>query len=84
MFDNVLHFEPQKKNTDLRASTGVKDPFLNFFLEKLERLRKKTFLNSEDRETAAHRMLEHFPTNLYSPVWRLKGESSVSYIFEVS
>lgn len=77
MLDNVVLLETQKKNNDLRVKTGVKDTFLNFFLDKIEQ-RRKNITDVEERENVTARVLNTMPRNVFSPVWRLKGLSSIT------
>lgn len=78
MWDNAVQMEPLKKNNDLRTATGVKDTFLMFFIDKLDLARKKASSNT-DRENITLRLLTKMPTDVLSPVWRLRGEVPVCF-----
>ncbi|EFI26599.1 hypothetical protein CC1G_15371 [Coprinopsis cinerea okayama7 len=65
MLDNVVLLETQKKNNDLRVKTGVKDTFLNFFLDKIEQ-RRKNITDVEERENVTARVLNTMPRNVFN------------------
>ncbi|KAH7917685.1 hypothetical protein BV22DRAFT_1025951, partial [Leucogyrophana mollusca] len=55
----------------LRTSTGVKDNFLAFFLDKVQKVRKGR--SGADAEGATHRIFSQMPSNPFNPLWRVKG-----------
>ncbi|KAL1722272.1 hypothetical protein EV715DRAFT_193061, partial [Schizophyllum commune] len=71
MLQNTATVQPLQANKDLQASTGIKDRFLAFFLERTEKARKK--LTGEAAFAATLRALNRIPRNPFSPVWRIKG-----------
>lgn len=71
MLIHAISMDPYNQNQKLKTSTGVKDTFLQFFIDKLEKV--KRILPAYRREQVLQAELGKMPKKPYNPVWRLKG-----------
>lgn len=62
----------QTKIKDLKTSTGTKDTYLEHFIEKLAGLYKNK-KGAAAKKSALDAQSARMPTNVLSPVWRIKG-----------
>ena len=71
MMDNVAQGMPMSHNQTLRTATGVKDTFLQFFLDKVYKAKKG--LTGAQAESAERRIFSQMPTQPFNPLSRVKG-----------
>ena len=57
----------------LHTQYGLKDTFQDFFTQKIFSLTRSFRGNVEAKQQAIDNLLETFPTDVMSPVWRIKG-----------
>ncbi|KAF9521533.1 hypothetical protein CPB83DRAFT_865442 [Crepidotus variabilis] len=69
MLSNASLLQAHSTNQKLRTETGLKDTFLQFFLDRIEISRKN--LTGPRAEQATHSVLEKLPSNVLSPIWRI-------------
>ena len=79
MLINSINMDPLNRNQKLRTATGIKDTFLHYFIEKLEKI-KRVSSSSQNQEQRLQAELERMPLKPFSAVWRLKGISLYSLV----
>lgn len=62
----------QTKIKQKKTSSGLKDTYLDHFLDYMGRSYKKKCRN-ETKQQALDECISGLPKNVYSPVWRIKG-----------
>lgn len=58
----------------LKTRHGVKDTFLQEFLDRLFAISTKRGKTKRDKEESMAQVRRAFPKNIMSPVWRIKGK----------
>lgn len=76
-----MALEPKSKTNvrTFKTDTGLKDTYLDTFLERLFRASKKK--TGGAAEAAINAELLKMQKNVYSPVWRIRGKLQISGIF---
>ncbi|XP_006464096.1 hypothetical protein AGABI2DRAFT_120883 [Agaricus bisporus var. bisporus H97] len=69
MFNEAVNVGTSTKYKLAKTNTGLKDNFLEFFINKIHAVRGA----AADREAAVHQTLENVPPVPFSPVWWIKG-----------
>jgi hypothetical protein len=77
MFELAGTVGNQTKIKDLKTQEGVKDTYLDHFLDKIAGSYKKK-QGVVAKRTALEAQYARLPPNVFSPVWRIKGVQSRS------
>lgn len=72
MFTMASFVGNQTKIRNMKTSTGLKDRYLDYFLDGMAASYKKKHGNSSKKQ-ALDEFIQELPDNVYSPVWRIKG-----------
>ncbi|KZS93974.1 hypothetical protein SISNIDRAFT_387475, partial [Sistotremastrum niveocremeum HHB9708] len=71
LFNQAKEAGTMTARAQLRTSSGVKDTFLNYFIDKLDQARKGK--SGPQGQAAVDRLLRDLPQMLFSSVWRIPG-----------
>ncbi|ESK81655.1 hypothetical protein Moror_3234 [Moniliophthora roreri MCA 2997] len=71
MLDSVIQTHSNGRLKTTVTATGVKDPFLLHYVDRIVSAGKKLY--SSNKESAIRSFIETLPDDCTSPVWRLKG-----------
>ncbi|KAI6028155.1 hypothetical protein EDC04DRAFT_2605807 [Pisolithus marmoratus] len=71
MFTMASSIGNQTKIKNIKTSTGLKDRYLDYFLDEMASSYKKKHGNSS-KQQALEEFVQKLPNNVYSPVWHIK------------
>lgn len=74
MFNTASQVGGMTQAGKLQTEFGLKDTFQNFFVQKIFTLGRELRGSSEQKQEAVDRLIDTFPNNINSPVWRIRGE----------
>jgi hypothetical protein len=80
MFTSATDIGNQTRIKDLKTSTGIKDTYLDFFLDRMFTSYKKK-RGITEKKKALDELVASLPECILSPVWRING--NVSYFIIV-
>ena len=72
MFTMASSIGNQTKIKSKKISTGLKDTYLDYFLDGMAESYKKKH-GSSSKQQALDEFVQGLPENVYSPVWHIKG-----------
>lgn len=72
MFSLTEHVGNQTKVKNLKTATGVKDTYLDHFIDLINDSYKSA-TGPKAKQTTLSQYTSTLPDNIYSPVWRIKG-----------
>lgn len=74
MFTMASSIGNQSKIKEKKTATGLKDTYLKYFLEEMAASYKKKH-GGNSKQQALDEFIQGLPENVYSPVWRIKGNA---------
>lgn len=77
MFQTASQVGGMTQAGKLQTQFGLKDTFQDFFVDKIFALGRKVRGSTASKQEAINQLIESFPAELTSPVWRIKGSFSV-------
>ena len=76
MFTMASSIGNQSKVKDKKTSTGLKDTFLEHYLDGMAASYKKR-CGGNSKQQGLDEFTQELPENVYSPVWCIKGNTSL-------
>lgn len=70
---NTVMLSAPSENTQLQTAKGIKDTFLHFFLDIINRARLRAKKNKTSEASAVDSAFRTLPQTIFSPIWRLEG-----------
>lgn len=76
MFQTASQVGGMTQATKLQTQFGLKDTFQEFFVHKIFALGRTIRGSNTSKQEAIDQLVHSFPTDITSPVWRIKGSFS--------